>query len=168
MKGTKTSWGPTGCQCPTVPRADKEEKMQPLLARSFASKAAIMCKGNYSWLTSYNIPGTILSVSRTLCVLYVWVAQLCPTLCDPMDCSPPGSSVHGISQAKILEWVAIPFSRGSSWPSDQTQVSCIESRFFTTWATRKALQNIISIDIWDNLGQGESASVSVSDTVGKQ
>ena len=42
------------------------------------------------------------------------VAQLCPTLCDPMDCSPPGSSVHGILQARILEWVAIPFSRGSS------------------------------------------------------
>ena len=44
----------------------------------------------------------------------VLVAQLCPNLCDPMDCSPPGSSVHGISQAKILEWVVIPFYRGSS------------------------------------------------------
>ena len=49
--------------------------------------------------------------------------QLCPTLCDPRDCSPLGSSVHGISQARMLEWVAIPFSRGSSWPSDRTQVS---------------------------------------------
>ena len=68
MKGAKTSWGPTGRQCFTMPRADKEEKMQPLLARSFASKAAIMCEGNYYWLTSYNTPGTILSVSRTLCV----------------------------------------------------------------------------------------------------
>ena len=48
------------------------------------------------------------------------VAQLCPTLCDPMDCSPPGSSVHGISPAKMLEWVAISFSRGSSRPRDQT------------------------------------------------
>ena len=47
------------------------------------------------------------------------VAQLCPTLCDPMDCSPPGSSVHGVLQAKILEWVAISSSRGSSWPRDQ-------------------------------------------------
>ena len=66
------------------------------------------------------------------------VAQLCPTLCDPMDCSPPDSSVHGISQARILEWVAIPFSRGSSQPRDWTQVSCIASRFFTLWATREA------------------------------
>ena len=60
------------------------------------------------------------------------VAQSCPTLCDPMDCSPPGSSVHGILQARILEWVAISFSRGSSQPRDRTQVSCIAGRFFTT------------------------------------
>ena len=53
----------------------------------------------------------------------VWVAQSCPTLCNPMDCSLPGSSVHGIFQASILEWVAISFSRGSSWPRDRTQVS---------------------------------------------
>ena len=53
------------------------------------------------------------------------VIQLCPTLCDPMDCSPPGSSVHGIFQARILEWVAIPFSRGSSWPRNQTWVSWV-------------------------------------------
>ena len=49
------------------------------------------------------------------------VAQSCPTLCDPMDCNLPGSSVHGILQARILEWVAISFSRGSSWPRDWTQ-----------------------------------------------
>ena len=61
--------------------------------------------------------------------------QLCPTPCDPMDCSPPGSSVHGILQAKILEWVAIAFSRGSSWPRDRTQVSHIAGIFFTIWAT---------------------------------
>ena len=52
----------------------------------------------------------------------VLVAQLCLTLCDPVDRSPPGSSVHGILQARILEWVAIPFSRGSFRPRDQTQV----------------------------------------------
>ena len=51
------------------------------------------------------------------------------------DCSPPGSSVHGILQPRILEWVAISSSRGSSWPRDQTQVSCIAGRFFTIWAT---------------------------------
>ena len=59
------------------------------------------------------------------------VPQLCLTLCDPIDCSPPDSSVHGILQARILEWVAIPFSRGSSQPRDQThgdQISCIGRR----------------------------------------
>ena len=50
----------------------------------------------------------------------------------------PGSSVHGILQARILEWVAIPFSRGSSWPRDQTQVPCMEGIFFIIWATRES------------------------------
>ena len=66
------------------------------------------------------------------------VAQLCLTLCDPMDCSSAGSSVPGILQAGILEWVTIPFSRGSSWPRNQTWVFCIAGRFFTVWATREA------------------------------
>ena len=65
-------------------------------------------------------------------------AQLGPTLCDPMDCSPPGSSVHGILQARVLEWVAISFSRGTSRPRDQTQDSYIAGEFFTVWATRQA------------------------------
>ena len=63
-------------------------------------------------------------------IFFVLFAQSCPTLCDPMDCSLPGSSVHGILQARILEWVAISFSRGSSQPRDQTRVSCIAGRFF--------------------------------------
>ena len=67
------------------------------------------------------------------------VAQLCPTLCDPLEYSPPGSSVHGILQARILERVAISFSRGSSRPRDQTQVSHTAGRCFTIWATREAL-----------------------------
>ena len=58
------------------------------------------------------------------------VAKPCPTLCDTMDCSPPVSSVHGISQARILEWVVISYSRGSSWPRGQTHISCIAGRFF--------------------------------------
>ena len=66
------------------------------------------------------------------------VAQSCLTLCDPMDCSPPGSSVHGIFQAWILEWVAVSFSRGTSWPRDRTWVFCIVGRCFTVWATREA------------------------------
>ena len=59
-------------------------------------------------------------------------AQLCLTLCDPMDCTPPGSCVHGILQARRLEWVAMPSSRGSSRPRDRTHVSCIAGGFFTT------------------------------------
>ena len=74
---------------------------------------------------------------RTLlcrCVVMIWskvcqvlVTQSCLTLCDPMDYSSPGSSVHGISQARILEWVAISFSRGSSWPRDGTQSSGLQA-----------------------------------------
>ena len=66
------------------------------------------------------------------------VAQSCPTLCDPMDCSPPSYSVHGILQARLLEWVAYPFSSGSSQPRNRTGVSCIAGGFFTKWAIREA------------------------------
>ena len=59
------------------------------------------------------------------------VAQSSPTLCDPMDCSLPGASVQGIFQARVLEWVPISFSRGSSWLRDWTLVSCIAGRHFT-------------------------------------
>ena len=65
------------------------------------------------------------------------VAQLRLTLCDPMDCSLPGSSNHGIFQARVLEWVAISFSRGSSQPRDRTQVSKIACRRFSIWAPGK-------------------------------
>ena len=65
--------------------------------------------------------------------IYMKVTQSCLTLCDPMD-----YTVHGILQARILEWVAFPFSRGSSQPRDRTQVSCIAGRFFTSWAKREA------------------------------
>ena len=65
-----------------------------------------------------------------------WVTQSYLTLCDPMDCSPPGSSVHGILQARVLEYADIPFSRGSFQLSDRTQVSWNAGRFFTAWVTR--------------------------------
>ena len=68
------------------------------------------------------------------------VTQLCLTLCDPMDCSPPGSPVHGIFQARILEWVSVSFSRGSS--RDQTHISCIGRRILDYSATWKALLDI--------------------------
>ena len=92
-------------------------------------------RSSVSW-THSDLFGCSWSVSSI--VVGVLVALSCLTLCDPMDCSPLGSSVHGILQGRILEWVAIPFSMGSSWPRDWTWVSCVAGRFFTIWATRKA------------------------------
>ena len=77
---------------------------------------------------------------------HVKVAQLCLTLCDPTD-----YTVHGILQARILEWVSFPFSRGSSQPRDRTQISRVAGGFFTSWATREAL-------IWS---KGDYLEVSV-------
>ena len=68
----------------------------------------------------------------------VLVAQSYLILCEPMDCSLARSSVHGFLQSRILEWVAISFSRGSSQPRDWTQVSCIAGRFLTVWAMWEA------------------------------
>ena len=74
--------------------------------------------------------------SLSMCV-YVLVAQSGPTLCNSTDCSPPGSAVHGILQARILEWVALPSSRRSSRPRGRICVPCLCRRFFTTSPTRK-------------------------------
>ena len=76
--------------------------------------------------------------------VYVLVTQSCPALCNPMDCSPPGSSVFGILEAKIMEWVAVQFSRASSQPRDWPRVSCIAGRFITVRVTREAPVNQIS------------------------
>ena len=73
--------------------------------------------------------------------------QSCPTLCDPIDSSPPGSTVPGILQARILEWVAISFSRGSSQPRHRTQVSLIVGGFFTSGARRGQVIFVIVISI---------------------
>ena len=77
------------------------------------------------------------------CVLScVWL------FCNPMDCSPPGSSAHRILQARILEWVVISFSTGSSWPRDQTGGSCIAGRFFTVWTSKEAHNIYIQQPYW--------------------
>ena len=81
------------------------------------------------------LPSLAVTFCKFACVC-AKLLQSCPTLCNPMDCSPPGSSVHGILQARVLEWVAMPFSRGSSWPGDQTWISMspqLEEGFFITW-----------------------------------
>ena len=78
------------------------------------------------------------------------VAQSCPTLCDPMDCNLLGFSVHGILQARILEWITISFSRGSSWPRARTRVSHIRGRRFNLWATREANGNPLQYSCLEN------------------
>ena len=98
-------------------------------------------------LASFQKPVLFFSYTFTPCLLasdfsflIVKVKSLSRVqLCDPMDCNLPGSSVCGIFQARILEWVAISFSRGSSRPRDWTRVSCIVGRRFTIWATREAV-----------------------------
>ena len=83
-------------------------------------------------LCSWAIDSEKAFCSVCLCVCVRSIAQSCPTLCNPLDCSLSGSSVHGIFQARILQWVAISYSRGSSWHKDQTCspcVSCIGRRF---------------------------------------
>ena len=77
------------------------------------------------------------------------VAQSCPTLCDPVDRNLPDSSVHATLQARILEWVAIPLSRGSSQPRDWTRVTYIAGTCFTIWATRKTLR--LGYSVWINI-----------------
>ena len=83
----------------------------------------------------------VLQLSKSTISARTWKCelQLCFTLCDPTDCSPLGFSVHGILQARILQWVAIFFSRGFSWPRVWTSVSHIAGSFFTVWAIREAI-----------------------------
>ena len=96
----------------------------------------------------YDLPNVLIQVCIFFYYLFFWsilceeeeveVAQSCPTLCDPIDFSLPGSSVHAILQARILERVAISFSTGSSQSRDRMQVSRIAGIFFTIWVTREA------------------------------
>ena len=120
------------------------EHKSPALAGGFFTteppgKPWISCK--YIHIPSLScLPSTpplLFSILKKVSVLYleseVTVAQSCPNVCDPMD-----YTVHGILQARILEWVAFPFSGGSSQPRGGIQVSHIAGRFFTSWATREA------------------------------
>ena len=100
---------------------------------------------SWTWLkwlsssSSSHFANTLFASSSRLCVLSVCsVTHSCPTLCNPMDCSPLGSNVHWILQARILEWQAISFSRGSSQPRDLTHVSCIDRQVLYYWVTWEA------------------------------
>ena len=90
---------------------------------------------------------------------HVKLLQLCPTLCNTMDCSPPGSSVHDILQARILEWVAIPFSRGSSPPRYWTWVSCTAAKFLTLWAARKAWFSLTELCYFYSMTDGGNTGI---------
>ena len=97
-----------------------------------------ICK--YEWIPGRSLEGR--SFPKVL------VPQLCPTLCDPMNCSPPGSSIYAISQARILEWVAISSSRGFFQPRDWTSTSCLAGGFFTTEPPGKTYGNIENNKFW--------------------
>ena len=109
-----------------------------------------------------------------LCPWGVCVSQsVVSDSCDPTDCSPPGSSVHGISQVRILEWVAISFSRGSSRPRDWTWVSCPVGGFSTIWATREVTLVLFCIQLPSllrlmvrSLGNSYKAGITVSSYLG--
>ena len=117
-----------------------------------------------SWKICYKWPHCSKALSQILCQLQhsrthllasllhntggSLADQSCPTLCDPMECSPPGSSDHGILQARILEWAAISSSRGSSRLREWTWVSSAAGGFFTDWATRE-VHNIALFSNWN-------------------
>ena len=82
--------------------------------------------------SGFNFWQTCKTVNSFDMCLRAKLLQSCLTFCDPVNCSLPGSSVHGILQARLLEWIAIPFCRESAWTRVQTQVSCISGRFFTS------------------------------------
>ena len=107
--------------------------------------------GNWLFLMFFSLNKYLhLYFSQLFLMIILWKSESVShsVVSDPMDYSPPGSSVHGTLQARILEWVAIPFSRASSWPRDRTQVSCIAGRFFTVWATREAqLSHFVSFTL---------------------
>ena len=151
--------------------ADDAKKATLLASRTVIKSNNLEIKGSLQYsLKCFNIflGGDELSLScsnrgletKASGTLLVLVAQ-CPTLCDPMDYSPPGSSVHGILQARMLEWVAISFSRACSRPKDQTWVSYIAGRFFTIWATREAHPSGGSYNFFSQLSWGYAEMTTI-------
>ena len=131
-------------------RWTKSSQAATKILRAVTRRQKILCAATKTQLSQTNkflrrqlltsIPNN-LSVKSKAPFMKVKVVQSCPTLCNPTD-----YTVHGILQARILEWVSYPFSRGSSWPRDQTGVSCIVDRFSTSWATREALYPTLNLN----------------------
>ena len=126
----------------------------------WAPKSLKMVTAAMKLKDAYSLEGKLWPTSSQVKSL----TQLCPTLCNPVDCSPPGSFVCGILQARLLEWIAILCSRGSSPPRDRSWVSIIAGRFFTLWATGKTGVNWPLVPVLGSLilwwGRGGWGSVA--------
>ena len=145
MSTWRKKWQPTPLSLPGKSHGQRSQVgYSPWHLKSWtrpSNKTATMNFGRNTkttaWISSHK--GQLLSLS---CVL---VVQSRPTLCHPMDCSPPGPSVHVILQARILEWVANASSRRSFQPRDQTHVSHIAGKIFTVWATGEASLSCVKL-----------------------
>ena len=130
------TWGFPGCSAiknsPTV-QEPQEMRVQSLGLGQFSCMENPMDRGAW-WATVHKVTKNQTWLKGLPCL----VAQSCPTLCYPMDCSPPGCSIHGILQERILEWVTMPSSKASSQSRVWTQVYYIAGGFFTILATREA------------------------------
>ena len=123
----------------SIARQEEEYGQMPIsnnhLSRPEQGQGSAVCGDSHRALVlpfKFNANQYAQNVNFEMCE-HAQLLQSCSTLCNPVDCSPPGSSMHGILQARILEWVANPFSSESSWLRDRTRVSCIAGRFFTIW-----------------------------------
>ena len=121
----------SACQCRRRRRQGFNPRVRKILGTG---------NGNTLSILSWKIPWT--EESGKLQSVCAKLLQSCPMLCEPVDCSPPGSSVHGSLQARILEWVAIPFFGGSSQRRDRSQVFCTADRFFTIQATKQVHRDV--------------------------
>jgi len=118
-------------------RSNSQEVVKPILNPGLSSsKAPVFDLAQYEDKSETNLDFVFQLVSHVR------------LFCDPMHCSPPGSSVHGVSQARVLEWAAISFSRGSSWPRDQTHISYIGRQILYHWTTREALILVLETEIF--------------------
>ena len=111
----------------------------------------IMCFSNLIWLFFFSWNNFMYYTIEIICSMFLSLSVMPDVSVTPKDCSPPGSPVHGILQTRILEWVSIPFSRGSSRPRDWTQVFHMIGRFFTIWASREAPYAAYCCLIWISL-----------------
>ena len=152
-------WGSRAQLSTTDPPLDHPRSVT--LGRLFSFPETLRClthkAGTMTVPTWHTVHGTnkviqvklIKSLTRSLArVVAIWLLRHVLLFSDPVHCSLPGSSVHGISQVRILEWVAISFSRGSSWPRDWTLITCIGRRILYHWNTWEAPGTLVSSNYW--------------------